>query len=255
MIRVAVAGGCGRMGSEVAKLVRTAPDMELSGIVERKNHPGLGTMHFDVEVIHGVRPLLRDLDVLVDFTSPDGLMELLEEIKDSSVSLVSGTTALTEREFGALRTQARHAPVLWSPNMSLGVNLLFKLTAQAAHALKGYDVEILEMHHRHKKDAPSGTARRLAEIVKEEHKTGKMIYGREGMTGERDPDEIGVLALRAGDVAGEHTLFFATEGERLELTHRASSRLCFARGTLEAIRFVVGREPGFYEYRALLEEN
>lgn len=243
------------MGSEVAKLVRTARDMELRGIVERGDHPDKGRMHCDVEVTASVKSMLAELDVVVDFTSPRGLSLLLEQMKDSGVALVSGTTALSEEEFEKLRTRAKQAPVLWSPNMSLGVNLLFKLAAQAARTLKDYDVEILEMHHRHKKDAPSGTAKKIAEIVKQEKKITTMLYGREGETGERQPGEMAVLALRGGDTAGEHTLYFATDGERLELTHRASSRLCLARGTLEAIRFILGRPNGLYEYRAILEEN
>jgi len=243
------------MGSEVASLIGRVEDMELVGIAERPEHPDVGKTLHGVEVTPRLEPLLSKADVVVEFTSPSGLLDVLEQMKGGSLPLVSGTTGLSEAEFARLRESAAERAILHSPNMSAGVNVLFKLAAEATRLLPGYDVEILEMHHRHKKDAPSGTARRLAEIVKRARKIERTIYGREGHTGERASDELAVLALRGGDVAGEHTLYFATEGERVELTHRASSRLAFARGTLRAVRFIVGKPKGLYDYSALLEEK
>lgn len=255
MIRVIVAGGCGRIGGEVARLVSKTKDMRLSGIIERTDHPEIGKMFSDTLVLSDISSLLDKSDVVVDFTSPQSLLSLLKKLKESSLPIISGTTGLTPDDLKELKKHSENKAVLWSPNMSTGVNLLFKLVGQAASSLKDYDIEILEMHHRHKKDAPSGTAKMLEEIVKRERRITKTLYGREGLTGERDADELAVLALRAGDIAGEHTIFFATEGERLELTHRASSRLAFAQGTLKAIRFIVGRPKGLYGYSDILEEN
>lgn len=255
MIKVIVAGGLGRMASEVCRLINDSEDMELAGIVESPGHPDTGKDLLGVKVTSDIGSLLSKADVVVDFTSPDGLATLLKALKGTTLPLVSGTTGLGESDMATLRESANERAILWSPNMSLGVNLLFKLAADAARFLGDYDVEILEMHHRHKKDAPSGTAKKLAEIIKRERGITKTVYGREGMTGERDPGELGVLALRGGDVAGEHTVYFAQEGERIELTHRASSRLAFARGTLEAVRFIIGRPAGLYEFSALFEPS
>ncbi|MBN2379240.1 4-hydroxy-tetrahydrodipicolinate reductase [candidate division WOR-3 bacterium] len=255
MIRVAVAGGAGRMAGDVARMVAEAPDMELSSILERDDHPDIGKVCHGAEITSDLAGFLEKTDVVVEFTSPRGLVYILEKIKNSPLPLVSGTTGLSEGEFEKLTQAAKQRAVFWAPNMSLGVNLLFKLAAKVAKALPDYDVEIVEMHHRHKKDAPSGTAKKLAEIVSGSREVSKTIYGREGHTGERSPDELAVFALRGGDVAGEHTLYFVTEGERIELTHRASSRMAFAKGCLKAIRFIVNKPEGFYDYAALLEDN
>jgi len=243
------------MAGRVARLVAEAEDMELAGIVERKDHSDIGKSRYGVEITADLGSLLKEADAVVEFTSPSGLLEILEGMKGSSIPLVSGTTGLSDAEFDRLKEGAEERAILWAPNMSVGVNLMFKLAAEATRALPDCDVEIVEMHHRHKKDAPSGTAKKLAEIVKDNRKITKTIYGREGHTGERASDELAVLALRGGDVAGEHTLYFATEGERLELTHRASSRLAFAKGTLQAIRFIAHKPKGFYQFADILEEG
>lgn len=243
------------MAGEVTKLVADIPDLELVGIVERKRHPDIGKTMHNVAVSDDLCSLLKETDVLVEFTSPEGLSDVLDALEGSSVPLISGTTGLSDKQFERLKKQAMQRAVLWSPNMSVGVNLLFRLAGDAARLLSDYDVELVEMHHRHKKDAPSGTARRLAEIVNNNRRIEKLIYGREGHTGERKPNEMGVFAMRGGDVAGEHTLYFATEGERIELTHRAASRLAFARGTLRAIRFIASKPKGFYQFSDILEDK
>lgn len=255
MIHVIVAGGAGRMAGEVARLVSETRDMEIVGLAERSDHPDIGKSRYGVEITADLSGLLDKADVVVEFTSPQGLFQILKQMRGTTLPLVSGTTGLSDEDFAGLRDAAKYRAVMWAPNMSVGVNLLFKLAGEVTRALPDYDVEILEMHHRHKKDAPSGTAKKLAEIIKENRKIKKLVYGREGHTGERTLDEMAVLALRAGDVAGEHTVYFAIEGERLELTHRASSRLAFAKGALKAIRFIAHKPKGFYQFADILEER
>jgi len=252
MIKIAVTGGAGRMGSLIGKLAIEDEDVKLVGVTERPDSALLGK-----EFSRGVRfyPSISAIpekpDVVIDFTTPEATQKLLDEAEKLGFALVIGTTGFSEEEKKRIEEVAEKVPVVFSPNMSLGVNLLFKLVAEAVKALKdkGYDVEIFEMHHRFKKDAPSGTALRLAEIVAENlgvELEEAAAYGRRGIVGERRPNEIGVLSARMGDVVGDHTVFFATQGERLELTHRATSRETFARGAITAAKWVAGREPGLY---------
>jgi len=252
VIKVAVAGAKGRMGSLIANLILKDSDFELVGVTEKPNSDAIGK-----EFCPGVKfsPSLKGISkkpqVLIDFTTLKATLYNLKEAEDLGVSMVIGTTGFSEGEVEEIRKASQKIPIVFSPNMSLGVNLLFKLVAEVAKALKGkdYDAEIFEIHHRFKKDAPSGTALRLAEIVAKEmgrNLSEVAVYGRKGQVGERKPEEIGILSSRMGDVVGEHTVYFATLGERLELTHRASSRETFARGALVAAKWVVGKEPGLY---------
>ncbi|OHD66501.1 MAG: 4-hydroxy-tetrahydrodipicolinate reductase [Spirochaetes bacterium RBG_13_51_14] len=187
---------------------------------------------------------------IIDFSSPAATMMLLSAARAKRTSLVIGTTGFSPEERADIERAARDIPIIFSPNMSLGVNLLFKLTEVAARALTSeYDVEIFEAHHRFKKDAPSGTARRLLEIVKSGMRglgNAREVFGREGITGERTRDEIGVMAMRGGDIVGEHTVFFTGIGERIELTHRAASREILAAGAVAAAEFLSGRPAGLY---------
>ncbi len=252
MVKVGVTGAAGRMGSLIAKLVLEDENLKLVGVTEKEDSHLIGK-----EFIEGVKfyPSIKDFpekpDVVIDFTVPQATLNLLEDAKDLGVALVIGTTGFSDEERKKIVETSKVVPIVFSPNMSLGVNLLFKLVAEVAEVLKdkGYDIEIFEIHHRFKKDAPSGTAVKLAEIIAE--KLGKnlddiAVYGRKGIVGERKPDELGVLSARMGDVVGDHTVFFATLGERLELTHRATSRETFARGAIVAAKWVVGKEPGLY---------
>jgi len=252
MIKVAVTGGKGRMGSLIANLVLQDKDFKLVGVTEKKTTEVIGKeFSVGVKFYSSIKEIPEKPDVVIDFTLPEATLALLEEAKELKTALVIGTTGFSEEEKKKIEETASEIPIVFSPNMSLGVNLLFKLVAQVTRALKdkGYDVEIFEIHHRFKKDAPSGTAIRLAEIVAEN--LGKdlsevAVYGRKGIVGERKPDEVGVLSARMGDVVGDHTVFFATLGERLELTHRATSRETFARGALVAAKWVVGKGAGLY---------
>jgi len=252
MVKVAVTGGKGRMGSLIASLVLKDKELSLIGVTEKPDTGVIGREFSEgVKFYSSIREMPEKPDVVIDFTLPEATLALLEEAKELKTALVIGTTGFSEEEKKKIEETASEIPIVFSPNMSLGVNLLFKLVAQVTKALKdkGYDVEIFEIHHRFKKDAPSGTAMRLAEIVAEN--LGKdlsevAVYGRKGIVGERKPDEVGVLSARMGDVVGDHTVFFATIGERLELTHRATSRETFARGALVAAKWVVGKGAGLY---------
>ena len=192
-------------------------------------------------------------DVFVDFTLPGATPAIAALAVERSRGLVVGTTGLTPIDERALLDASERIPVLASPNMSIGVNLLYELARLTAGVLEGAEIEILDLHHRHKVDAPSGTARELVRVIQEERGAeGGVRYGREGRVGERRRDEIAVHAIRAGEIVGEHTVLFATDGERVELTHRAADRRAFAAGTLHAIRFVSGRSTGFYRMRDAL---
>jgi 4-hydroxy-tetrahydrodipicolinate reductase len=195
-------------------------------------------------------------DVVVDFSSHHGTTKLIELAVLKKKALVIGTTGHTPAQKQHLLPLAAQVPTVWAGNFSVGVNLLFALTARAARTLdESFDAELLEMHHRHKKDAPSGTAARLLELILEARQLGPdaLKHGRVGLTGERSTQEIGVHALRGGDVVGEHTVLFAGPGERLELTHRASDRMIFARGALRAAQWVVTQKPGVYDMQDVLD--
>ncbi len=260
--RVAVLGANGRMGRAVVRLAHEGGMKVVAAI-------GAGDEGKDAGELAGVgaigTKLTSDIDaiatsgaeVLVDFSAPAVLARACEPCVKGKVAIASGTTGLDAAANAALDAAAKSVPVLWEPNMSVGVHVLSDLLARAVAALgEGYDIEIVETHHRMKVDAPSGTALRLAEVAKAaraaKQKESRFVTGREGKPGARSPDEIGVLALRGGDVIGDHTAFFFGDGERIELTHRASSRDLFARGALRAGRWLVGRPAGRYRLADVL---
>ncbi len=264
MIDVVVAGAAGRMGGRIVALVRETADLRVVAALERSGHPALGS---DAGEIAGVGPIGLTLTaepgpvlttdrVLVEFTAPEATLDHLRIAAAQGARAVIGTTGLIANQIAELTTLASRTAVLLSPNMSVGVNVAFRVLAQMARILgDDYDVEITEIHHRMKKDAPSGTAQKMAEVIAEalgRNLDEVGVYGRQGFVGERTSKEIGIHALRAGDVAGEHTVVFSTPGERLELTHRAHSRDTFARGALRAIRFVAGASPGLYSMHDVL---
>ena len=263
MTKVVVCGALGRMGRRIIELSLQDPEVDVVGGVE---HPDcipsldLGEA-LGKEELKG-RPLTSRLeellpacDVVVEFsgntTSAVGHTKLATL---DGKGIVIGTTGFTEQEIKEIEESSRNAPVLLSPNMSLGVNLLFKLTEIAAKVLKdkNFDMEIVEIHHRFKKDAPSGTAVKLANILKENAGLERVIYGREGEAPRKEGD-LGVFAVRGGDVVGDHTVYFLGFGERIELTHRASSRDTFAKGAVEAAKWIKGREPGMYSMFDVLD--
>jgi len=260
---IIVAGAAGRMGSRIVALHREA-GLRLAGALEAPGHQALGRDAGEVAGagVLGV-PLTADAAaaitrdrVLIEFSVPEASLEHLRLVARAGARAIIGTTGFSAAQREEIATLARQTAIMVAPNMSVAVTLAFSLLRTMAKALgDDYDVEITEVHHRYKKDAPSGTAVRMAEIVAEAlgrdlRKVG--VYGREGLPGERSGKEIGVMSLRSGDVVGEHTVSFGTLGERLELTHRAHSRDTFARGALRAVRWIAGRGPGLYSMHDVL---
>jgi 4-hydroxy-tetrahydrodipicolinate reductase len=238
-LRILINGARGRMGQAVAK---AAGDLGV-------------TVAAAVDVGDDVGAGLAKANVAVDFSSHAATRSLLELAVAQKKAVVLGTTGHSSEEKKDLLALAARVPCVWAGNFSVGVNLLFALTRHAAAVLgSDYDAEVIEMHHRFKKDAPSGTAARLLEIILEERKldANALRHGREGITGERRPTEVGVHALRGGDVVGDHTVMFAALGERVELTHKASDRAIFARGALRAAQWVVSQPPGVYDMQDVL---
>ncbi len=250
MIKLAVNGALGRMGKRIIACAGDDPEIEVVGAVDLMEHRG------SPYVTTELGGAIENADVVIDFTSHVGLPATIDIVAGAGKALVIGTTGLTRQEQIALDKAAKRVPVVYAPNMSAGVNLVFQLAAQIARTLgSAYDVEIVEAHHNQKKDAPSGTARKLAENIAEALRRDldkSAVYGREGMTGPRKMSEIGIHAVRAGDIVGEHTVIFAGPGERIELTHRAHSRDTFARGALRAAKWVVGKPPGRYSMLEVL---
>lgn len=252
--RVVVSGAGGRMGGMIISLILQDKEMELCGAIEDPSHPSIGRMISEGITItsdENLRKILKEAEVLIEFTNPQATLSHLEPCKDMGKGIVIGTTGIDEDGLSRIREVSTFIPIVISPNMSLGVNLLFDLAARISKALgEDYDVEVIEVHHHHKKDAPSGTALRLGEAVASS--LGKSlnevaVYERRGMVGERRKGEIGFSVIRAGDIVGEHTLLFATEGERIEVTHRAHSRETFARGAIRAAKFLRTASPGLYD--------
>jgi len=252
MIRVIVNGALGRIGGIVAGEIAAADDLSLAGAVEAAGHEGIGSSVCGVVATSDLSAALAAADVAVDFTLPESAAAFLEACAAAGVAAVTGTTGLSHAQITRAREISGSIPVLVSPNMSLGVNLMFKITEDIARALPGFDIEITEIHHNRKKDSPSGTAVKLAEAALKARPGSNVVHGRQGMVGERPRGEIGMHSLRGGDVTGEHTVVFAGEGERVELTHRAHSRMTFAMGTLRAIRFIAGKQAGFYKMSDVL---
>jgi len=260
MVNVVVTGAAGRMGGQILRMLRGAQGLSVVGGVERAGFAGPSDAGEAAGMGRIGAPLGDDLgrmldqvrpQVVIDFTSFEASAHHAEACAERGVALVIGSTGFTPEARARVGAAARRIPVVLSPNMSVGVNVMFALVAEAAKVLgDAYDVEVVEMHHGKKKDAPSGTAVRLAEVAAEalgRDPQRDLVFARSGMVGERTPREIGVMSLRGGDVVGEHTVFFAGQGERLELTHRATSRDQFARGALRAALWVAGRAPGLYD--------
>ncbi len=264
MVRAVVTGAAGRMGTTIVRLIRETEGIELAGAVERRGHPAVGR---DAGEVAGVGPVgvtvgddlagaLGSGDVVLDFTSAQASMGHLDAVCHAGKAIVIGSTGFTPEDREAIRARARRARVFLAPNMSIGVNVLLKVVADVARILgDAYDVEIVETHHRFKKDAPSGTALALAESVAQA--LGRdlgtdAVYGRQGLVGERTGREIGIHAVRAGDVVGDHTVIFGGLGERVEITHRATSRETFARGAIRAALWLAGKPNGFYGMADLL---
>ncbi|MCK4304209.1 MAG: 4-hydroxy-tetrahydrodipicolinate reductase [Candidatus Eisenbacteria sp.] len=253
MIRVALCGAAGRMGREISSAVDAAAEMKLVLAIERPDHPELGAMINSVILQDDLRMHFTACDVIVDFTTPQGTVKHAGIAVEKATAFVTGTTGLEGTQIDALHEAAKSIPLLFASNMSMGMTVMGALTRTAARNLPGtYDTEIMEMHHRRKQDAPSGTALRLAGILREERSKLELRHGRSGRTGKRSGQELGVHALRGGDVVGEHHVIFAGPGERLILTHIADNRGAFVSGVLAALEFIVGQPAGFYGMEEVL---
>ncbi len=267
-LRVAIAGASGRMGRMLIDAVIAAgDDMVLSGALDLADSPALGhdaaafAGHASgVTITANLRTGLANAQVLIDFTRPAGTLAHLAVCRELGVKAVIGTTGFTEAQKAEIADHARHIAIMMAPNMSVGVNVVLKLLDSAARMLSdGYDIEIIEAHHRHKVDAPSGTALKMGEVVAAA--LGRdlkdcAVYGREGLSspdgGERDPKTIGFATIRGGDVVGDHTVLFAGIGERIEISHKSSSRATYAQGSLRAARFLAGRARGLFDMNDVL---
>ena len=255
---IAIAGASGRMGRMLIEAIQNAPDARLAGALDIPGSPALGadaTAYLGVTsgivITPDLHEGLKNAKYLIDFTRPEGTLAHLRVCRELGVNMIIGTTGFTAEQKAEIDDAARDIAIVMAPNMAVGVNVVFKLLAQAAKALKeGYDIEIIEAHHRYKVDAPSGTALKMGEVVAEA--VGRdlkdcAVYGREGVTGERDPSTIGFATIRGGDIVGDHTVLFAGIGERIEITHKSSSRATYAQGSLRAVRFLAAHKTGMFD--------
>ena len=262
-LRIAVAGASGRMGRMLIEAVTAANDLVLAGALDVAGSPALGQdataflgVNSGVHITADLKAGLANAQVLIDFTRPEGTLAHLQQCRERGVSAVVGTTGFSPAQKAQIAAHAQHVAVMFAPNMSVGINVVLKLLDVAARALsEGYDIEIIEAHHRHKVDAPSGTALQLGEVVAAA--LGRdlkdcAVYAREGVTGERDPSSIGFATVRGGDIVGDHTVLFAGTGERIEITHKASSRATFAQGALRAARFLADKNSGLFDMNDVL---
>ena len=261
--RVGIVGVGGRMGRMLLEAALKDDGLVLGGAFDVPGSPAIGQtagqltgLVSEIQVSDDLAAGLSAIDCLIDFTRPQGTLEHLERCRQAGVAMVIGTTGFEAEGKAAISAAARDIPVVFAPNMAVGVNLVFKLLDTAARILnQGYDIEIVEAHHRLKVDAPSGTALRMGEVV-----AGALgrdlkecaVYGREGVTGERDPSTIGFATVRGGDIVGDHTAMFCGIGERVEITHKAGSRMPYALGSMRAARFLAGRKNGLFDMQDVL---
>ena len=256
--RVAVAGASGRMGHMLIEAIQSADDCVLAGALDISGNPFLGTdaaaflgQPSGVAVTADLAQGLQPAQVLIDFTRPEGTLAHLQVCRQLGVNAVIGTTGFSDAQKAEIAEIAQHIAIMMAPNMSVGVNVTLKLLEMAAKAMStGYDIEIVEAHHRHKIDAPSGTALKMGEVIADA--LGRdlkdcAVYERYGITGERDPSSIGFATIRGGDIVGDHTVLFAGTGERIEISHKSSSRTTYAQGSLRAVRFLADKKTGLFD--------
>lgn len=262
-MKIAVVGASGRMGRMLIEAITQAPDATLVGALDLGSSPGIGTdasqflgfpsgVAIESELAKG----LANADYLIDFTRPEGTLEHLKYCASHGIKMIIGTTGFDEAGKAAIAEAAKKTAIVFAPNMSVGVNVTLKLLEMAAKNFStGYDIEIIEAHHRHKIDAPSGTALKMGEVIAEA--LGRdlkqcAVYAREGITGEREPSSIGFTTIRGGDIVGDHTVLFAGIGERIEISHKSSSRVSYAHGSLRAARFLADKTTGLYDMQDVL---
>jgi 4-hydroxy-tetrahydrodipicolinate reductase len=265
-LRIAIAGASGRMGHMLIETVQAADDCALSGALDIASSPAIGGdatgfmgRASGVGITADVKAGLKNSQVLIDFTRPEGTMAHLKACRELGVKLVIGTTGFSDAQKAEVTAAAKDIAIVMAPNMSVGVNVTLKLLQMAAQSLsEGYDIEIIETHHRHKIDAPSGTALKMGEVVAQalgRDLKGHAVFAREGITGARDPQAIGFSAIRGGDIVGDHTVLFAGIGERIEITHKSSTREGYAQGSLRAAQFLAGKKNGLFDMFDVLNLN
>lgn len=267
MIKVSVSGAAGRMGRAIINAVMDNPEIVLTGALETPGHSMLGSDAGDVaavgkvgvKITDNIKRAFKEADVIIDFSTPEASMKNIENAASLKKAIVVGTTGFSVQQRDRIKTLASGTSLVMAPNMSVGVNVLLRLVGDTASLLGAdYDIEIVESHHRHKKDAPSGTAIRLAEVAADaigRNLEEVVVFERKGIIGERKPGEIGIQCIRGGDIVGDHTVIFAGPGERLELTHRAHSRETFAAGAVKAACWVAGKPKGMYDMLDVLGLN
>jgi len=261
--RICVAGASGRMGRMLVEAICNSGDCQLSGALDVATSPAVGMdpaaaygLSSGIAISADLHTGLSHAQALIDFTRPEGTMAHLQVCRELGVNAVIGTTGFSEAQKLEIAELAKDIAIVMAPNMSVGVNVTLKLLEMAAKALnEGYDIEIIEAHHRHKVDAPSGTALKMGEVVATA--LGRdlkecAVYARHGVTGERDPSSIGFATIRGGDIVGDHTVLFAGTGERIEISHKSSSRVSYAQGSLRAVRFLSGRKAGLFDMTDVL---
>ncbi|MDR1662862.1 MAG: 4-hydroxy-tetrahydrodipicolinate reductase [Endomicrobium sp.] len=254
-MKLAICGASGRMGQSIIVMAKEDFEIQISGALEFEGSKAIGTGSPIISSVADLEKILKNTDVLIDFTNPESTLKNLDLAVKQKVPVVIGTTGFSEEQKTKIYEASKVIPIVFSPNMSVGVNVLFKLVEELVKKIPDYDVEIVELHHNKKKDSPSGTAAKLAEVVASS--IGKDIkdvgvYGRHSTNSARKKDEIGVLSVRAGDIVGDHTVYFVGPGERIELTHRAHSRDAFAAGAVRAAKWVVDKKLGLYDMSAVL---
>ncbi|WP_096673897.1 4-hydroxy-tetrahydrodipicolinate reductase [Polynucleobacter meluiroseus] len=262
-MKIAIAGATGRMGKMLIEAVLKEPNAKLVGALEYSGSPQLGEdagaflgKKTGVIITSDIAQALQDAEYLIDFTRPEGTMAHLAVAEKTATKMIIGTTGLDSQQIAQLQKAAENLAVVFAPNMSVGVNVTLKLLEVAAKMLsQGYDIEIIEAHHRHKVDAPSGTALKMGEVIATalgENLDDLAVYAREGHTGERQQGSIGFATIRGGDIVGDHTVLFAGEGERIEISHKSSSRQSYAQGALRAAQFLQNQQAGLFDMQDVL---
>ncbi|MGE5534135.1 MAG: 4-hydroxy-tetrahydrodipicolinate reductase [Acidobacteriota bacterium] len=262
-LKIAVAGASGRMGRMLIETIQNAEDATLAGALDVVSAPGIGTdaaaflgKPSGVTIESDLGKGLAQAEFLIDFTRPEGTLKHLEYCAERGIKMIIGTTGFDEAGKAAIASAAEKTAIVFAPNMSVGVNVTMKLLEMAARSFShGYDIEIIEAHHRHKVDAPSGTALKMGEVIAGalgRNLKDVAVYAREGVTGERDPSSIGFATIRGGDIVGDHTVLFAGIGERIEITHKSSSRISYAVGSLRAARFLADKKTGLFDMQDVL---
>ncbi len=263
VMKIAVAGASGRMGRMLIEAIAADPEAQLAGALDITGSPAIGTdagaflgKPAGVAIESDLAKGLADSQYLIDFTRPEGTLKHLDYCAQHGIKMIIGTTGFDDAGKAAIEAAAKKTAIVFAPNMSVGVNVTMKLLELAAKSFShGYDIEIIEAHHRHKVDAPSGTALKMGEVIadalgRDLKEVG--VFAREGVTGERDPSSIGFATIRGGDIVGDHTVLFAGIGERIEITHKSSSRVTYAHGSLRAARFLQQKDTGLYDMQDVL---